>query len=203
MSLLGDATVVAARIGRTKANALTVELKDGTGAVIASAKQRGSAGVLFGFKNGGKATYDVKAGDTTYALDVAGPTSTLTRDGTPLVRIVPLGGDSGCRFEDGGGTTLATMQPHVGVKGDDPWRHAIVAADGSSLGTLALARSHATFGSLYDEIVFWDVNVTSLKAPSGGVRLDLERPVQGALGDALVAACIDMGVLPRGYVAKG
>jgi hypothetical protein len=204
MPILGGNTRLAARVGRAKSNALTVEIKDGSGAVVASARQKGSAAVLFGFKNGGKSSYTLNAGGIDYSLDVAG-TSTFGTEAGPLGRIVALGGNTGCRFEDAGGTMLATMTPYVGAKSDDPWRHPIVAADGSSLGTLSLARSHMSMSEIVDEVfdeIVFGVDVTTLKLPTVGAVLELARPVPEALGDLLVAACVDTCVLPRGYVSR-
>jgi hypothetical protein len=127
------------------------------------------------------------------------------RDGLPLGRIVPLGNNTGCRFEDAGGTTLATLTPHVGVKSDEPWVHPIAAPDGSALGTLSLARSHTTLLEMVDELsdqILFGTNLTSLKFPTVGSVLQLAAPVPDALGDILVAACVDICVLPRGYIAK-
>jgi hypothetical protein len=53
---------------------------------------------------------------------------------------------------------------------------------------------------VYDEIYFGDV-ITSLRFPTVGSVLELARPVPELLGDLLVAACVDICVLPRGYVA--
>ncbi len=53
MPILGNATVVAARVTRATSNALRIELTTPDGAELARAQQKGGVGVLLGFKNGG------------------------------------------------------------------------------------------------------------------------------------------------------
>ena len=196
MDTMAGGTTLVARTGRTLANALTVEVKDGTGASVASARQRNSAGVLLGFKNGGKSRYELTAGDRTYEVDVAG-TTTVNRDGKPVGRIVPH--DGAARIEDAGGTVLAVLRPHPGPKSDDPWDHPLLAANGAPLGSLALLRSHVTLNDVVLDVVLWD-KAGPLKAPSAGARLSLTAPVSGPLAELLPAVCVDTCVLPRGYV---
>jgi antitoxin (DNA-binding transcriptional repressor) of toxin-antitoxin stability system len=197
MESLAAGTTLVARTGRTLANALTVELKDGTGADVGAARQKNSAGVLLGFRNGGKSRYELTLGDRTYALDV-GATTTVARDGRPVGRIVPH--DGAARLESAGGTVLALLRPHAGPKADDPWEHPLQAPDGSALGSLSLIRSHITMNDVIDELLLGD-KAGPLKAPSAGARVSLTAPVTGPLAELLPAACVDACVLPRGYVS--
>ena len=192
---MGGGTTLVARTGRALANALTVEVKDGSGALVASARQKNSAGVLLGFKNGGKSRYDVTAGGLSYELDVAG-TTTVNRDGKPVGRIVPH--DGAARIEDAAGTVLALLRPHPGPRSDDPWEHPLLAPDGTSLGSLALLRSHITLNDVVVEALLWD-KAGPLKVPSAGARLALSAGVTGPLAELLPATCVDACVLPRGY----
>ena len=200
MAILGSATTVAAKVGRTKANALTVEFKDGAGKEFGKAKQKGSAGVLFGFRNGGKSSYTLTAGSDELAVDVAS-TTTISRGGTAIGKIVPA--DGACRIEDGAGTVLAVVRPFAGLKADDPWVHPLLTPQGSEFGTLDLLRSHTSWGDVVDDIINWDLELTgqALKVPTSGAMLKLAAPVHDVLGDLLVAACVDFTVLPRGYIA--
>jgi len=174
-----------------------VAIKDESGKDLASARQKGGAGVLFGFKNGGKGSYTLSAGTDELAIEV-GASTTISRGSTVIGKVVPS--DGACRFEDGGGTTLAVVRPHTGVKGDDPWTHPLLSPQGGELGTLKLMRSHTTWSDIAQEIWLWD-KAGSLKAPSSGVLISLNAPVSEVLGDVLVAACVDFSVLPRGYVS--
>ena len=110
MPILGDATVVIARLARSTSNTLRVQLTTPDDTELAYAQQKGGVAVLLGYKNGGKSNYTLSnpAGDE---LRIAvGKTTTVTRQNTPIGKIVPA--DGAARFESGGGTVLAVVQPH-------------------------------------------------------------------------------------------
>src|ERR1700754_4955149 len=111
MPILGGATIVTARLTKWASNALRMQLATADGTELARAQQKGGAAVLFGFKNGGKSDYALSgaAGDE-LQIAVAG-TTTVTRQGTPIGKIVPA--DGAARLEDGGGTVLAVIAPHA------------------------------------------------------------------------------------------
>ena len=199
MAILGSATSVAAKVGRAKSNAITVELKNDAGADIGSARQKGGAAVLFGFKNGGGGEYTLTAGSDELVIAVGG-TTTISRNGTTIGKIVPS--DGAVRFEDGGGTVLGAVRPYAGKKSDDPWVHQLVSPQGAELGALNLTRSHTTLMDAYDDIFLADTVYSTRKLPSAGTMLQLHAPVHDVLGDVLVAACVDFAVLPRGYLAS-
>jgi hypothetical protein len=201
MPILGDVTVVVARVTRSTSNALRVQLAGPDGAELARAQQKGGAAVLFGFKNGGKGVYTLSsaAGDE-LRIAVAG-TTTITKQSTPVGKIAPA--DGAARFEDGGGTVLAVVQPHTGSKADSAWHHRLVSPVGDELGVLTLMTVHTGWNDIEAEItqLLLNQNVASLKAPSAGALLKLCAPVAPELGDVLAAACVDFSVLPRGYIA--
>jgi hypothetical protein len=201
MPILGNATVVAARVTRAASNALRIELTTPDGAEVARAQQKGGVGVLLGFKNGGKSDYTLSgaAGDE-LRLAVAG-TTTITNQSTPVGRIVPAEGAA--RLEDGGGTVLAVIRPHTGAKADSAWHHPILSPTGDELGVLTLMTVHTGWHDIETEAVQWlsNQNIATLKAPSAGAMLELRAPVAPQLGDMLAAACVDFSVLPRGYIA--
>jgi len=201
MPILGNATTVAAKVTRATSNALRVELSTPDGAELGRAQQKGGAAVLLGFKNGGKSDYTLSsAAGEELRIAVAG-TTTITNQNTPLGRIVPS--DGAARFEDGGGTVLAVVQPHTGFKADSAWHHRIMSPAGQELGVLTLMRAHTGWRDIEEEAyqLLLNYNVTSLKAPSYGALLKLSAPVPSQLGDVLAAACVDFSVLPRGYIA--
>ncbi len=200
MPILGNATTVAAKVTRATSNALRVELTTPDGE-LGRAQQKGGAAVLFGFKNGGKSDYTLSsAAGEELRIAVAG-TTTITNQNTPVGRIVPS--DGAARFEDGGGTVLAVVQPHTGFKADGAWHHRIMSPAGQELGVLTLMRAHTGWRDIEEEAyqLLLNYNVTSLKAPSYGAWLKLSAPVPSQLGDVLAAACVDFSVLPRGYIA--
>src|ERR1700748_3520732 len=105
MPILGDATVVIARLARSTSNTLRVQLTTPDDTEFAYAQQKGGVAVLLGYKNGGKSNYTLSnpAGDE---LRIAvGKTTTVTRQNTPIGKIVPA--DGAALFASGGGSVLA------------------------------------------------------------------------------------------------
>jgi hypothetical protein len=201
MPILGDVTVVVARVTRSTSNALRVQLATPDGTELACARQKNSLGVLLGVKNGGKSDYTLSnaAGDE-LRIAVAG-TTTVTKENTPVGRIAPA--DGAARVETGGGTVLAVVRPHAGSKSDGAWHHRLVSPAGDELGVLTLMTVHNGWNGIAAETTQWILNqqVGSLKVPSAGVLLELRAPVAPEVGDVLAAACVDFSVLPRGYIA--
>ena len=202
MSILGNATVVLARVTRSTSNALRVDLATPDGTELARAQQKGGAAVLFGFKNGGKSEYALSAatGDE-LKIAVAG-TTTITNRNTPVGKIVPA--DGAARLEDGGGTVLAVVRPHTGHKADGAWHHRLLSPSGEALGVLTLMTLHTGWSDIESEAIqlLFNRNAPTLKAPSAGAMLTLAAPVDPHLGDVLAAACVDFSALPRGYIGK-
>ncbi|HME74390.1 MAG TPA: hypothetical protein VKI00_01670 [Mycobacterium sp.] len=157
--------------------------------------------MLLGFKNGGKGDYTLSntAGDE-LGIAVA-RTTTVVRQNIPVGKIPPA--DGAARFETGGGTTLAVVEPHSGSKADSAWHHRILSAAGDELGVLTLMRAQNGWTGIAAETTLWllNENVGALKPPSAGVLLELSSPVAPEVGDVLAAACVDFSVLPRGYIA--
>ena len=201
MPILGDATTITARLTKSASNALRIQLATPDGAELAHAQQKGGAAVLFGFKNGGKSDYTLSSGaGDELRIAVAG-TTTITRQNSPVGRIVPADGTA--RFENGGGTILAVVQPHSGFKADRAWHHRILSPAGDELGVLTLITVHTGWRDIDSEAMqlLFDYNVNVQKTPSAGALLRLRAPVAPELGDVMAAACVDFSVLPRGYVA--
>lgn len=206
MAILGQQIAVLAKVGRSTSNALNVEIVDTAGQVIATAQQKFSAGVLFGFKNGGKSRYTLTAGNRQITVDVAG-TTTISEGDSVLGRVIPH--DGGVRLDDATGSTLALVRPYAGLRADEPWVHPVMSPQGGQFGALSLMRSKSPFFDrdlemLVDHALF-DYPITaqqSLKIPSKGASLRLNQPVDAYLGDLLVCACVDFAVLPRGYVGS-
>jgi antitoxin (DNA-binding transcriptional repressor) of toxin-antitoxin stability system len=201
MPILGDATTVTARLTKSASNALRIQLATADGTELGRAQQKGGAAVLFGFKNGGKSDYTLSstAGDE-LQIAVAG-TTTITRQNSPVGRIVPA--DGAAKLEDGAGTVLAVVQPHSGFKADRAWHHRILSPAGDELGVLTLITVHTGWHDIDSEAMqlLFDYNVNAQKLPSAGALLRLRAPVAPELGDVMAAACVDFSVLPRGYVA--
>jgi hypothetical protein len=201
MPILGEATAVVAQLSRSTSNALRVRLATPDGTELARAQQKGGAAVLFGFKNGGKSDYTLTTGAGDELRIAVGGTTTVTQQDRPVGKIVPA--DGAARLEDGGGTALAMVRPHVGHKADSAWHHQLLSPSGDALGVLTLMTVHTGWSDIESEAIQLLSNhpVATLKAPSAGAMLTLGTPVHPVLGDILAAACVDFSVLPRGYVA--
>lgn len=192
---------MSARVSRATSNALKVELQVQDEVVAAQATQKGSLGVLFGFKNGGKSSYTLDAKGLQMDIEVAATTA-VTRAGALVGRIVGTG--TAARIEDGGGTVLADIGQHAGPKSDSAFVMPLTAPGGAPLGTLTLMRTvdgWRTLEDIYDWNWLYEYQSRNLKAPSAGALLRLDAPVNDVLGDLLAAALVDVCVLPRGYVA--
>jgi hypothetical protein len=198
--------VIIGMVRRATSNALVVDLKDGAGSVIGTAKQKFGAGVLFGFSNGGKSTYTLALGDRTLTIAV-NATTTVSESGRELGRIVPH--DNAARLVDSTGSVLADVRPHRGNKSDDPLSHGIISPHGDELARLDLNRTKFTLFDRDDYLLQWidhEVwgytmhNYTTLKVPAIGTVLAITTPASAHLTDLLYAACVDFAVLPRGYV---
>ncbi|OBG94836.1 hypothetical protein A9X05_07860 [Mycobacterium sp. E3298] len=200
MSIIGDATVVLARVSRSTSNALRVTLATPDGTELARAQQKGGAKVLLGFKNGGKSEYTLTAANGDELKIAVAATTTITNQNTPVGKIVPA--DGAARLEDGGGTVLAVVRPHTGHKADGAWHHRLLSPSGEALGVLTLMTVHTGWSDIESEAIqlLTNHNVATLKAPSAGAMLTLAAPVGPHLGDVLAAACVDFSVLPRGYL---
>ncbi len=200
MPILGNATVVLARLTRSTSNALRVELATPDGTEVARAQQKGGAAVLFGFKNGGRSDYTLSAASGDEVKIAVAGTTTITSRNTPVGKIVPA--DGAARLEDGGGTVLAVVRPHTGNKADSAWHHRLLSPSGEALGVLTLMTVHTGWSDIESEAIqlLTNHNVATLKAPSAGAMLTLAAPVDSHLGDVLAAACVDFSVLPRGYI---
>jgi hypothetical protein len=205
MTVLKSRTKLVATVKRNAANALRVDITDASAQPVAEARQKSGLGVLLGFKNGGRSTYNLAADGRTLTIDVAG-TTTVSEAGTEIGKLVP--DDGAARFDDPTGAVLAYLRPHVGHTAGEPWQHPILTPRGEPMGTLTLfpTSSAADLRDYLDRIVDqvildWDINYNSLRLPALGSVLDLQEPVAGRLGDLLACACVDSCTLPRGYSA--
>lgn len=199
MSILADRTSLSARVKRARNNALVITYSDPAGIEVAVGKQKSSAAVLLGFKNGGKADYTIE-GDATHLEVAVAATSRISRNGTALGSIVGQG--TSARIESPAATVLAQIHPYEGAKSDAAWAHRLTGPDGEQIGTLILMRN-ASAWSLTDFVNWtatWDMTGVGLKAPSAGATLVLDAPVDDDLADLLVAALLDVSTLPRGYL---
>jgi hypothetical protein len=211
MSALGTATIVDGKADRKLNNALTQTFEAGPHMPVATATQKGSAGVLFGFKNGGSGTFTLSGdgtdniGDgTDIVIATKGRLATITNgDGSEVGRIETT--DDHAALATADGTELARLVGHPAAdKANPAWTYPLIDGAGAPLGEIILVRSSGRIDvmkELWDAAVWWDRAGKALKLPTLGTRLTLNRPVDGPLGDLLLAACVNLCLGPGAFVA--
>ena len=208
MGLLGGVTAVSAQTGRKVNNALTVTFKTSPQDTMATAVQAGSIGVLFGFRNGGSAHYKLSAsgGGAELTVDCANPRTKVTDGAGQVVGSLEKDATGNGVLLAGDGSLLAraAAQP-MDKKSDFEWQHPLTGPDGQVLGQLTWVRARPLTGwdvasGLYDMYIWWDRAGESLKVPSLGAHLTLDQPVPPALGDLLLATCVDITVGTKSFI---
>jgi hypothetical protein len=206
MALLGSTTVVDSRTGRKLNNANTLEFKTAENQTLALAVQRGSIGVLFGFRNGGSGAFTITGSGGELHVDCRAARTTVTdAAGAAIGTIEPQPG--GAAFKGADGTTLARLAGQPSDQRLAPsYSYGLTDASGGDLGTITLLRSPDSVSLLneIDEQYLWrDRAGQPLKAPTFGTQLALRHPVDGPLGDLLLATCVDVALGAHGYVTEG
>jgi hypothetical protein len=204
--------------GRKLNNALTMRfLRNGTGEPFATALQSGGDGVgkklgiLFGFKNGATGTHVLTYADGT-TLDVpvmdVDPTQVTRGDGTVVCTITR--GETTTISAPDGTTVLAFLPDPVEPEASSHFRIRIEDGTGAHVATMDVIRQ-AEYGDLgigdvleaVDFVAGGFVSDTggSLPLPLLGTRIAQFRELAPLEQDALLAACVEIGIGVRPYVA--
>jgi hypothetical protein len=206
MGLLGSSTVVAARTGRKTNNALTLTYKTSESDTLAIAVQKGSAGVLFGFKNGGSGRYTISSDgkDESIVVDCSPKRTTASGgSGRPFGWIEKdESGDGVLSTADGVPVARVAGHPKDRAK-EAVWPYRLNDASGGALGTYTWVRTGTKFdlaGELVELSVWWDRAGGPLKVPSLGVQLELGHPVDPVLGDLLLAMGVDISLGSHSFI---
>jgi hypothetical protein len=209
MSLLGEATVVSAQTGRKVSNALTLTFKTAAEETLATAVQAGSMGVLLGFRNGGAGHYKITGARAHLTVECANARSMLSDAGGQVIGTVEKdeGGNGVLRSGDGAQVLARAAAQRKDRSSDFVWQHALTDGDGASLGALTWIRSRPPTGwdvvnGIEDMYIWWDRAGQSLKVPSLGAHLALDHPVPAALGDLLLATCVDITVGSHSFLER-
>jgi hypothetical protein len=207
VGLLGDVTAVSAQTGRKVNNALTVTFKTSPEDTLATAVQAGSIGVLLGFRNGGSGRYKLSvSGGAELTVDCANPRTKLTDGAGQVLGTLEKDATGDGVLLAGDGTVLARAAAQPKDKNSDfEWQHPLTGPDGQVLGQLTWVRARPVTGwdvvnGINDMYVWWDKAGESLKVPSLGAHLTLDHPVPPALGDLLLATCVDITVGSKSFV---
>jgi hypothetical protein len=203
--------VIEGRVVHKTSNALQQAFKSGPGEPIATAVQSAGdgkgrkVGMLFGFINGGTGTHVLTYADGKHVhvhSRSSEPTLVTTPEGAEIVTI-ERGDTSVARTSSGGEVVEFTGDPD-GVKSPEAFRMRIKAPDGTDLGRLDVIRTVAGWklsDSIVDTIIWWDRAGAPLKVPFLGTRLEVTRPLSELERDTLFAACVDLAIGLRPYVA--
>lgn len=205
--------------GRKLNNALTMKFLDnGAGEPFATALQSGADGVgkklgiLFGFKNGATGAHVVTyAHGTTLSVPMADgqPTKVVRGDGTAVCTIT-RGATSAITSPDG--APLLTFLPDpVDPEPSSHFRLQLRDGAGVHLATLDVIRDAKAYGQIGVGEVLEAVDFVmggfvsdpggSLPLPFLGTRVSLYRELTALERDALLAACVEIGIGVRPYVA--
>ena len=165
-------------------------------------------GTLFGFKNGGPGRHGLVAGDKTRHLVVAtvdsAPTEVTDAEGARVGELER--GDEETVIRGPGGRELARVVGDPdGVATLDAFRMVVQSPTGEPLGRLQVVRTLAGWSlgrELLEDALWWGRAGQPLKLPVLGATLQLEREVDADLGDLLLAACVDLCIGLRPYVAE-
>jgi hypothetical protein len=212
-------TVVDGVCGRKLNNALTMRfLRNGTGEPFATALQSGGDGVgkklgiLFGFRNGSAGTHVLTYADGT-TLDVPvvdlEPTHVTRGDGTAVCTIAR--GETTMISAPDGTAVLSFLPDPVEPEASSHFRMRMADGSGAHLATMDVIRQ----GGKYDDVGIADVLEAvdfvaggfvsdaggSLPLPFLGTRIVLLRELTPLEQDALLAACVEIGIGVRPYVA--
>lgn len=205
--------VIDGRSGRKIWNALTLTFLEGDTPFATAVQGAGDsfgmkAGILFGLRNGRVGNNELTYTDGTklyLPTRDEGPTP-LTLDGT-VIATITRAATSAAALPDG--TPLLSFVPHPeGGKTDDRYRMLVLAPAGDTVATLDVMRSPAGWGFDTDDLLdlvsgdFGGNNASSLPIPFGGTRLVLFRDVSPVERHVLLAACAEICLSARPYVAE-
>jgi hypothetical protein len=202
---------------KTATNALRITFSDGPDSQLGEALQGGADGrgskaaVLFGFKNGGVGKHRLSLTDGRELI-------VASREGEPTTisdaADAPVGsierGDSSTAMDAVGRTVLTFTANPTEDKTPDLFRIDLHDAGGASLGELAVIRQNAGWKaksfldvvSAIETYEYWMGHAGQpLKIPLQGTRVVLSRQPSAIERDLLLAACVDITLGLRPYIA--
>lgn len=196
--------MVAARTGRKLNNSLTLTFKTSPTDTLATAVQKGSAGVLLGFKNGGAGKYVISGGNGEITVNCAAKRTSVSSGSGQTIGWIEKEETGDGAISRADGTVAARVVGHPeGQRKDSTWPYQLTDHQGQPLGTLTWMRTGATFdlvGELTDMSIWWDRAGAPLKVPSLGVHLALDHPVDATTGDLLLGACVDLSLGSHSFI---
>lgn len=207
-------TLIEGRVKHRTSNALQITFHAGPGEPVAVGVQsagdgRGRRlGVLFGFKNGGTGNHQLHYPDgrvVGVASRDGAPSQFTTASGSPLAT-VHRGDASSAVLPDGRELFWFTADPDEPVTAD-LYRLRVAAPDHGEIGRLDVIRRAQgwsvmrTLDAIDDFFIWMDRAGQPLPIPIHGTRLWLTEPITDVQRDVLLAACVDIAIGLRPYVA--
>jgi hypothetical protein len=206
-----SATLIEGRVVHKRSNALKVIFAAGPGAPVATGEQGAGDGTgaklatLFGFKNGGTGNHRLSyhSGAVVWVESRSGRPTEVTRgDGSPVASIER--GEISTATGSDGAAVLSFVPDPAEARTPELFRMVRRSAGGKELGRLDVIRRAAGW-SLGDELwntaVWWDRAGEPLPLPLLGTRLTLHTAPDDLTRDVLLAACVDIAVGLRPYIA--
>lgn len=213
---LTPVAVIDGRSGRKLNNALTISFFEGDeSAPFATAVQGArdsfglKLGILFGFRNGSVGNHELRYTDGT-VLSVPtrneGPTD-VSREGVVVARITRAASSVASLPDDC--TELLRFVPHPdGAQVNEAYRMLVLDPSGAQVAALDVIRERAGWGLDADDLLDfvtgdYDGDVGgSLPIPFRGTRLVVYRDVTDTERDVLLAACVEIALGVRPYIAE-
>jgi hypothetical protein len=206
--------VIAGLVARKTSNRLRMVFNDSPGDPIATAEQSGGdgrgagLGILFGFKNGGAGNHTLESADG-HRFNVGSrdsrPTE-ITRDDQAYATVQR--GATSVALDTQGQELVRFAADPQDAKTPDLFRINLTRPDGRPIGDLDVIRRGSgwtvmrTIDVLTDGFYWWDHAGAALKIPILGTRLVLTDGIEPAVRDVLLAACVDIAIGLRPYIAE-
>lgn len=211
---LTPVSVIDGRCGRTLANALTIAFFEDSTSPLATARQGagdsvgGKLGILFGFRNGSPGNHVLTYSNGSTLLiptrDLA-PT-TVSREGMPVATLT-RGATTVATLPDG--SELLHFVPHpTEAMASAAYRIMVQSPDGAQVAGLDVIRSNEGWDITAEDVLDFisgtpgaDVG-GSLPIPFRGTRIVLYRTLTQVERDVLLAACVEIALGVRPYIAE-
>jgi hypothetical protein len=212
--------VIDGRIARKTSNGLKMTFHEGDGDPLAVAVQSSGdgkgakLGVLFGFKNGGPGRHGLTYQDGRQIFVQSReqkPTLITESSGEELavVNRVAKGLDRSTAVATSGAEILHFSSDPAEPMTPDIFRVVVTDADGGDLARLHVIRKTSGWKSLSDVLdsawstyIWWDHAGAPLPVLVLGTRLILLRELTPIERDVLLAACVDLAIGLRPYIAE-
>lgn len=213
--------VIDGRIARKTSNGLKMTFHEGEGDPIAVAVQSSGdgkgakLGVLFGFKNGGPGKHGLTYEDGRQILVHSRelkPTLISDAAGAEIAvvnRVAKGGPDRSTAVAAGGTELLQFSSDPVEAVNSDIFRVVVTDSAGGDVARLHVIRKAGGWKSLSDVLdsawstyIWWDHAGAPLPVQVLGTRLILLRPLTPTERDVLFAACVDLAIGLRPYIAE-